>query len=176
MPGDISKHTKYIANLPYPEPRTEGPNAQFANILLKDYAGMVSELTAVNLYLYQHFVSEGKFNEYAELVGGISMAEMKHLELLGETIKMLGVKPIYTDNAFPPGYLWSAKYVNFTTLIKEMLKEDIKSEIQAIENYKYHISIIDDKYIIELLQRIIIDEELHVKLFNDIYEKYIGLK
>jgi bacterioferritin len=172
MPGDISKHTKYIVNLPYPEPRVERPNRNYANILLKDYAGGVSEFTAVSLYSYQHFVSDGKYDDYAELVGGVSMAEMKHLELLGETIKMLGVKPIYIDNAFPPGNLWTARYVNFTISIRAMLAEDIRAEMKAIENYKYHISIIDDKYIKELLQRIIIDEELHIKLFNNMYEKY----
>lgn len=175
MPGDISKHTKYIVNLPYPEPRAEGLNEQYANILLKDYAGEVSEFTAVSLYSYQHFVSDRKYNDYAELVGGISIAEMKHMELLGETIKILGVKPIYTDNAFPPGHLWTARYVNFTIIIREMLAEDIRSEIKAIENYKYHISIIDDKYIRELLHRIIMDEELHLKLFNKMYEKYSGM-
>lgn len=89
MPGDISKHTKYIANLPYPEPRVESPNVQYANILLRDYSGAVSEFTAVNLYVYQHFVSDEEYEDYAELIGGISMAEMKHLELLGETIKLL---------------------------------------------------------------------------------------
>ena len=45
MPGDISKHTKYIVNLPYPEPRVEKTSIGYANVLLKDYAG---EVTAVN--------------------------------------------------------------------------------------------------------------------------------
>lgn len=172
MPGDISKHTKYISDLPYPEPRVEGTNVEYANILLKDYSGRVSEFTAISLYSYQHFISDGQFEDYAEVIGGVSMAEMKHLELLGETIKLLGVKPIYIDSACPPGKLWTPGYVNFTILIKEMLVEDIKSEKKAIENYKYHISIIKDRYIRELLERIILDEELHVKLFMELYEKY----
>lgn len=174
MPGDISKYAKYTVNLPYPEPKVEKPNVQYANILLKDYAGGVSEFTAVSLYSYQHFVSDGTYEDYAELVAGISVAEMKHLELLGETIKLLGVKPIYYDNANPPGRLWTSGYVNFTVSIKEMLTEDINSEMMAIENYKYHISVIDDKYIKKLLQRIIDDEELHVKLFREMYSKYDG--
>jgi bacterioferritin len=55
-----------------------------------------------------------------------------------------------------------------------MLSEDINSEMMAIENYKYHISIIDDKYIKKLLHRIIADEEFHVKLFREMYNKYEG--
>lgn len=172
MPGDISKHTKYIVNLPYPEPRVERPNVEYGNIILKDYAGDVSEFTAINLYVYQHVVSEGKYDDYAKLIGQVSIAEMKHLELLGETIKLLGVKPIYIDNACPPGRLWTPCYINFTAFIKEMLIEDIKAEQKAIENYKYHLTLIRDKYIRELIERIIPDEELHLKLFNELYEKY----
>lgn len=53
-----------------------------------------------------------------------------------------------------------------------MLLEGTKSERKAIENYKYHILIIKDSHIRELLERIILDEELHVKLFIELYEKY----
>ncbi|AZV56907.1 ferritin-like domain-containing protein [Clostridium sp. AWRP] len=172
MPGDISKHTKYIVNLPYPKLRVERTNIGYANILLKDYAGEVSEFTAVSLYVYQHMVSEGRFEDYAKVIGGISMAEMKHLELIGKTIKLLGIKPIYINSACPPGQLWTPAYVNFITFIKAMLLEDIKSEKKAIKNYKYHISIIRDRYIQELIERIIMDEELHLKLLTELYKKY----
>lgn len=172
MPGDISKHTKYTANIPYPQPMVEMQNMQYANILLKDYAGAVSEFTAVSLYVYQHFVSERQYKDYAELIGGVAMVEMKHLELLGETIKLEGIKPMYINNVCPPGQLWSPMYVNNTTFIREMLMEDIKSERKAIENYRYHITLIQDKYIRKLLERIILDEELHVKLFTQEYEKH----
>lgn len=175
MPGDISKHTKYIVDLPYPEPKVERKSLEYANILLQDYAGAVSELTAINLYVYQHIVSKGDFDDYAELIGGVSMAEMKHLELLGKTIKLLGIKPIYMDSACPPGRLWTPNYINFSVYIKEMLLEDIKAETEAIKTYKYHISIIKDKYIRELLKRILVDEELHLKYFKELYKKYSNM-
>jgi bacterioferritin len=54
----ISKHTKYALDLPYPEPMVEIPNIEYANLLLKDYAGAVSEFTAISLYVYQQFASE----------------------------------------------------------------------------------------------------------------------
>lgn len=175
MPGDISNHTKYSVNLPYPEPIIEMQNTQYANILLKDYAGAVSEFTAVSLYVYQHFVSEGRYKDYAELIGGIAVVEMKHLELLGEHIKLEGIKPMFIDNVCPPGRLWSAMYVNYSIFIREMLMEDIQSEKKAIENYRYHITLIQDKYIKKLLERIILDEELHIKLFTQEYKKYSNL-
>lgn len=175
MPDKISKHTKYAVDLPYPEPMIEEPNIEYANLLLKNYAGAVSEFTAINLYVYQHFVSFGQYNDYSALISGISITEMKHLKLLGETVKLEKVKPMYIDNASPHGKLWSPMYINYTTYIKSMLKTDIKSEQMAVENYRYHITLVRDKYIIKLLERIILDEELHLKLFTQEYEKYSNL-
>lgn len=171
MSGDISKHSKYCVNSPYPEPKVEKKNMQYANILLKDYAGKVSEFTAISLYSYQHFVSDGQYEDYAKLIGGIAVVEMKHLELLGETIKLEGIKPMYINNVCPPGKFWNPMYVNYTICIEEMLMEDIKDEEMAIRNYKYHMTLINDKYIRKLIERIILDEELHVKLFKKELEK-----
>lgn len=82
---------------------------------------------------------------------------------------------MYIDNASPHGKLWSPIYVNYTTYIMAMLKEDIKAEKTAIENYKYHITLIQDRHIIRLLERIILDEELHLKLFTQEYKKHSNL-
>lgn len=172
MPGDISKRTKCLIDKPYPEPKIICKNAYYANILLQDYAGAVSELTAITLYSYQHIVGEGKYKDYAELIGGISIVEMKHLELLGETIKLLGIKPAFIDSACYNGKLWTASYVNYTTDIKEMILSDIRAEADAIKNYQEHIELIEDKYIDKLLARIIEDEKLHLRLFEKIYGKY----
>jgi Mn-containing catalase len=173
MPGDISKHTKYSVDLPYPEVKVEQKNIYYANILLQDYAGEVSEFTAVSLYIYQHFVSDERYKDYAKVIGDISIAEMKHLELLGETIKLLGVKPIFTSSVCPCGQMWTANYVNFDTCIKEMLLEDIRAETKAIESYEKHLCLINDKYIKKLLERIILDEKLHLKIFKELYKNMI---
>ena len=172
MPGDISKHTKCIVDLPYPEPRVECKNVSYANILLQDYAGEVSEQTAISLYTYQHIISKGPYKEYSKIIGGVSISEMKHFELLAETIKLLGVKPVLIDSVYNSGKLWNASYVNFDTCIKQMILEDIRSETKAIENYQMHLYLINDKYIRKLLERIILDEKLHLKIFQDLYKKY----
>ena len=54
MSENISKHTKFIVNLPYSKPRIERSNVEYANIFLQDYSGVVSEFTAISLYVYQH--------------------------------------------------------------------------------------------------------------------------
>lgn len=172
MPENISMQPKYNVNLPYPEVKVEGPNVEYANLLLKDYAGAFSELTAITLYVYQHIMGKGSFDDYAQLVNGVAMSEMKHLELLGKSIKLLGVKPIYFNNVWPPGQLWSSSYVNYSTNIVDMLLIDIETEKKAIENFRHHMMMIKDRFIKELLERIILDEELHVKLFNQMLDKY----
>ncbi len=172
MPGDVSSHTKYSVKLPYPEVKVEEKNQVYANLLLEDYAGMVSELTAINLYVYQHIIGKGYYEDYAELIGGVSISEMKHLELLAKTISLLGVKPVYTNSICPCNQVWTAKYVNFDIDIKNMILEDIRSEEKAINQYNRHICLIDDKYIKKLLNRIILDEELHLKYFNKMCKKY----
>lgn len=40
---------------PYPEVRVVAPNRQFAELLLEDYAGAISEFTAINQYLHHYF-------------------------------------------------------------------------------------------------------------------------
>lgn len=172
MQEDISRHTKYSVKEPYPEPKVQGKNICYANLLLEDYAGMISEFTAISLYVYQHISAEEKYEDYAKLIIGVSISEMKHLELLGETIKLLGVSPVYTNSVCPCNKLWTAEYVNYNNCIKDMLLEDIKSEEKAIDQYKAHICLIKDKYIRKLLERIIMDEKLHLKYFKETYEKY----
>lgn len=173
MPGDISKHTKYMDSKPYPEPKVECENVFYANLLLQDYAGMVSEFTAVSLYSFQHIVSDKEYKDYAELIGGISMVEMKHLELLGETIKLLGRKPAFISCSCNEWEYWKASNVDYADNILDMLRADIRAESEAIENYNKHLEMIGDKYIRKLLDRIIIDEKLHLKLFENMYNKYM---
>ncbi|MBV7274943.1 ferritin-like domain-containing protein [Clostridium thailandense] len=172
MPEDLTRHNSFSANSHYPEPKIECKNINYANILLQDYAGTVSELTASCLYVFQHIVSEDRYKDYSKLIKGISIVEMKHLHLLGETIKLLGVKPVYTNSVYPCGQLWSAAYVNYTDRILDMILEDIKSEKQAIRNYEKDMCLINDKYIRKLLERIIEDEKVHLKLFKEMYKEY----
>jgi bacterioferritin len=49
-------HKGYASPLPYPEIKVMEPNKYYATLLLEDYAGMISELTAVNQYSYHSFM------------------------------------------------------------------------------------------------------------------------
>lgn len=50
-----------------------------------------------------------------------------------------------------------------------MLRSDIVAETEAIKQYKLHWKIIEDKYIRALIERILEDEEEHLRIFEKLY-------
>lgn len=164
---------KFEKDTPYPTVRVEKQNIEYANILRQDYAGEVSEDTAVHQYLYQSILKKGTYPEFSDMMEKIAIQEMIHLKLLGETITLLGSEPTFEvkDANLLECVPWSASYVNFTNDLKKMLKDNIIAEKDAIRNYKLHRLIINDTYIRELLNRIIEDEEEHIRIFESFYEK-----
>lgn len=162
----------YQSNLPYPTPRVEKQNLEYARMLSQNYAGDVSEDTAVHLYIYQSIVLSEENSQIANILEKISIVEMKHLDLLGKTIKLLGLTPKFVT--YSPDNIkqfWTSANVNYTTSIMSMLKQDIKAETIAIKTYEKHKNEINDKYIKELLSRIIVDEKLHLAIFEKLYEQ-----
>lgn len=98
---------------PYPEPRVVRPNQYYALLLLEDYAGAVSELTAINQYFYHYLTFYENYGDVAELQECISIIEMLHLELLGKTIRKLGVEPEYRTLTNNQRIYWNASFVYY---------------------------------------------------------------
>lgn len=163
---------EFKSDLPYPKIRVERQNINYATKLLNDYAGYVSELSAIHLYSYQSFVSD-KYREYKDIIMKIAEVEMIHLRLLGETIYLLGGVPVFggvsEDKILR---LWNSGEIIYNRDLKTMLKSDIESEEMAIKNYNDNLREIDDKYVKELIERILIDEEIHLTIFRNLYKKY----
>ncbi len=155
----------------YMKPRVEKKNLTYAQILLQDFAGRNSEMTAINLYIYQYFSLFNQYPTVANDLKEIAETEMHHLSLLGETIKLLGGNPEYaTINCITGAKIyWTAENVNYNDNLKEMILYNINGEMQAITAYKEHSRLINDKYIRQLLKEIIADEEQHIKIFRKIY-------
>lgn len=161
---------EYSSNKIYPKVRVEKPNLGYAKILLDDYAGKVSEDTAIHLYLYQHLVSDDLWEYYANTMEHIAIVEMHHLEILGKLIKLLGLDPAFVSPRDNHLVAWNTNYVSYTTDLEKMLEADIISETKAIQKYHEHIKMIDDIYIKHILLRIIEDEEIHLNIFNKMKE------
>lgn len=165
---------KYADPSPYPKIKVLQPNLQYAELLMDDYAGMVSEFTAISQYLYHHYYFKEIDKELGELLEGISITEMLHMEMLAETIKLLGGKPVIRGSDSTCGNYWNGSYVHYGSQLCEQLKADIDAEYQAIANYQKHISLILDGHVQTILQRIILDEIAHVHYFNQALLKYCG--
>ena len=157
---------------PYPKVEVEKPNIEYAKLLFEDYSGDVSELSAITQYVYQKFEKFNVDREFSDTLSEIAMVEMKHLELLGETIKLLGIEPrfIFSDNYGMIKH-WNSSFVDYTTNIIDMLLNNIKIEEETIARYQYDINVINDKYIRRTLYRIIEDEEMHIKCFKRLLNK-----
>lgn len=167
-----SKMFKCAYNAAYPQVRVMAPNRQYAELLLEDFTGIVSEFTAIEQYLYHHFALEGINEEVAELLECISLVEMHHMELLAEAIRLLGVEPRYRVIRNNHEIYWNATYVYYGYSLCDRLTADAASEWAAIAAYRDHQQRIGDPYIKELLERIILDEYHHIKLFNIVIQKY----
>ena len=70
--------------------RVEQENRYYAKLLLEDYAGAAGELTAVTQYIYHSITSKGEAVGIAELLRKVAITEMRHFEMLGTTIQLLG--------------------------------------------------------------------------------------
>lgn len=157
---------------PYPEVRVQRPNRYYAELLLEDYAGQVSEMTAINQYFHHHIVFEEKFSDLAELEECVSIIEMWHLEMLGETIRLLGVNPQLRTLTNNKATFWCGNFVYYGNSVCDRLAADIAAEKSAIEQYRKHQQLIRDPYIVEMLERFIMDEQHHLQLFSNAMNKY----
>lgn len=157
---------------PYPKPKVVQPNFYYATLLLEDYAGSVSELTAINQYIHHHVVFHDEYEELSDLERCVAIVEMYHLELLAETILLLGVDPKYRTLTCNCSTFWDASYVFYGKGVCDRLAADIAAEKQAIKQYKMHQCLIEDVYIQEMLERILKDEKHHLELFRQAANRY----
>lgn len=164
---------EYAAKKPYPKIEVKGKNLFYAQLLSEDYAGMISEATAIYQYVYQKMVKFQSKVTFSDALLKIAIVEMKHLALLGETITLLGLTPKYQflDSC---NHLvnWNSSFINYDTNISEMLKYNIRLEQNTILNYQRHIAMIDDFYVQRLLNRIIEDEVIHIQCFQTLLREY----
>lgn len=166
------KRPGYSSPEPYPEIKVAEPNPYYLQLIMDDYAGAVSELTAINQYLFHAFVTEEDREFFEKFFENISITEMLHLEMLSQIIRQLGGMPIYRGGLSLRGSWWSGNLVYYGRNLCDRLRHDLEAEHQAIHTYEENIRIIQDENIQAVLARIILDEKVHVKLFEEAIAKY----
>ncbi len=163
-----------ILDEPYPEVKILKQNKDIAYKLKQAFSGTVSEMSCINNYIYQYLITPDDFKEIKIAFKKIAIVEMQHLEILGKMIKQLGLLPIYTYiNKKDNETYWNSDLINYETDLLSMIKNDIKSEKKAIKQYQEIIKYANDEAISDILNRLILDEQHHIHIFESILNNLI---
>lgn len=155
----------------YPPVRVKERNQFYANLLMVDYCGSVSELTAITQYVHGESCVSCESCAQARTLIGIAMAEMIHLQKLAELIVLLGGSisfAVPTRNGRPQ--MWTPEYVNLSNGISRIISSNIEAERAAISQYEQHMRMIEDECVNAVLARIVQDEEYHIMLLQMMQE------
>lgn len=156
-----------MMDLPYPAIQVRGRNPAYANLLSIDYCGAVSEMSAITQYINNENRLSCEKCPVAKTLLGIAMAEMMHLQKLGELIVLLGGNINFVAKYRNGGAkMWTPEYLQIPENLKNMLLADIEAEKAAIAQYEAHIKMIKDDCVTAVLARIIRDEEYHIMLLR----------
>ncbi|MDR3217033.1 MAG: manganese catalase family protein [Clostridiaceae bacterium] len=156
---------KLSSDLPYPEiDEVEQPTE--AKKLMNDYAGRGGEYTAIAQYIFQSFIKYDDA-EISNTLRRIAMVEMHHLSYLGTAIAKLGGYPVFGGVNYP----WNGTFVNYAGDPSRLLLLDIKTEEEAIYNYEKTLLVLKNEQVKRLIERIILDEEIHIKVLTSLLDR-----
>ena len=160
-----------ICDLPYPSTDTLTKDVRSGQIISFAYATLRGELTATLQYVYHHFYFDEIEKTDAEMLMAIAKAEMIHIDILGTAMLKLGVSPKYvqvpcTNNFF------NTSTVSQSTTPQKMLMDDIQGEMNAIADYEKMLFILKNEQVEAIIQRIILDEQLHLEKLKEMLTKY----
>ena len=161
-----------MMDLPYPPVQVREKNRCYANLLSVDYCGSVTEMSAIAQYINNENRLACEKCPLAKTLLGIAMAEMIHLQKLGQLIALLGGCIDFTAKQNDGGRkMWTPEYLDIPENANKMLLADIEAERAAISQYKAHINAIKDDCVNAVLARIIKDEEYHIMLLQYLLDK-----
>ena len=156
-----------MVDLPYPETRVNAANQAYANLLSNDYCGSVSEMSAITQYINNENRLFCERCPLAKTLLGIAMAEMIHLQKLGELIFLLGGNIDFkAKQQNGRQTMWSPSCLDIPDSVRNMIQADIEAENGAIRQYRMHMKMINDNCINAVLARIIMDEEYHIMILQ----------
>ncbi len=152
---------------PYPPLLIERPNSVYAAEMLSNIGACCSEMSTISLYIYNSTILSETESDYAQIFHKISVVEMHHLNIFARLAHMLGADPrLWTCSGNRPCY-WSPACNRYPVHTDALLKNALRGEQEAILKYNRQAQQICDAYITDLLQRIILDEQVHVRILQE---------
>lgn len=156
----------YSDTAPYPPVKVDGPNPQYASAILSNIGSCNSEMSAVSLYFYNSLVIRETRKDIAGCFHKISLVEMHHLDIFGELALRLGTDPRLWSYNKGRMYYWCPACNQYSLQPAAIVANALKGEEEAIRKYHAQYQWIQDSHIRAILDRIIADEEIHVKIFR----------
>ena len=153
---------------PYPPIAATRPNSAYAQMMSNNLAAINSEMTAINQYLYQSWILKESCPQLSTLLLRISQVEMRHFNTFGQLVFLLGRLPKYQVNQNCQCAPWNANMINYTQDLRSLLHANLSAEKHAAEIYTRQAQSVQDPCVSASLARIVKDEQLHVKIFEDI--------
>ena len=116
-------------------------------------SAVARELAALTQYMWQHVIAVGlESSGIKDTFKDVAIAEMKHAESFAERLDFFGEVPTTKPSK-----------ITVNQDLKQMLRDDIEIEKEAIEMYKKAIEICkDDPGTRHLFEDILLDEEEHL--------------
>ncbi len=161
---------QYAVSAPYPPVQIAAPNRIYARAMLSNVGSCNSEMSAVSLYFYNSLIMRKDFADFSKMFQGIGIVEMHHLDIFGQLAFMLGEDPRLQCVSNHRHLYWSPGCNRYPREITALFHNAILGEQKAIETYRQQAGWIKDPNIVELLNRIILDEEHHIALFQQALE------
>ena len=168
---EISCAASYTAPGPYPEVRAGGKNQKYAQAILSNVGGSISEMGAVALYFYGGTTQEG-WPEVAECLGHIAVVEMHHLSIFARLARQLGEDPRLWSPLRGARRYWTPEYLRYPRRLEQLLRYAVEEEQNAIQKYHRQLLWIRDENVGANLRRIIADEEVHVEILTCLLKSY----
>lgn len=156
---------------PYPAIQVCEPNRMYAKAMLANVGSCNSEMSAVALYFYNSTITKECFSEISTCFHKISLVEMHHLSIFSQLAYLCGADPRLWSFYGGHTRYWSPGCNFYSTDLSSLLKNAISGEKKAIEQYRQQLHWIQDCYIHEILERIIVDELHHIEIFESLYEQ-----
>lgn len=158
----------------YPPVKVCGPHAGYAEQMLSNIGACNSEMSAVSLYFYNSVVLKSHHRDIALVFHKISMVEMHHLDIFATLALQLGANPrLWSYQGRNLSY-WTPGCNQYPCQLLPLLQNALQGENQAIAKYRDQANRIGDPYIVALLQRILLDEQHHVDIFQDLMREVSG--
>lgn len=162
-------------NEPFPTAEGISNDAYSLRIISPEYASPTGELNAILQYIYHSFFfKKCGYSDIAETLVSIAVAEMMHLNLLGQTILALGAPPVFCRYPYSGFDYYSTKYVAYSRSLKFMLEDDLLAEKHAVLSYDKMLSKLKNAEVKQIVSRIRDDEILHVQTLESILSDFKG--